>query len=127
MYSYNSEYQKMTKEIFKNNYKEEAIKQAQALLDKTPVSAHQKGQSIDIALIREGDDKRHGPISDVANVGLFKILKKVAQATCSFILIEKDHFHINTNAKEFGWKKDGGLGEWARGIEGSKGPPKKQG
>ena len=111
------------KEIFKNNYKKEAIKEAQVLLDKTPVSAHQKGQSIDIALIREGNDKRHGPISDVANVGLFKILKKVAQATCSFILIEKDHFHINTNAKKFGWKKDGDF-DWARGIEGSKGPPK---
>jgi hypothetical protein len=122
---------KKIKEIFKNNYKQEAIKQAQVLLDKTPVSAHQVkkhgGTSIDIGLIRTTPGDRSKPFSGVANVGLFKILKKVAQATCSFILIEKDHFHINTNAKKFGWKKDVGVGgdnHWSEGIP-QKGPPKK--
>ena len=118
------------KEIFKNNYKKEAIKQAQVLLDKTPVSAHQVkkhgGTSIDIGLIRTTPGDRSTPFSGVANVGLFKILKRVAQETCSFILVEKDHFHINTNAEKFGWKKDVGVGgkdHWSEGIP-QKGPPK---
>jgi len=108
------------KGIFKDNYRNEAIKQAQALLEKTPVSKHQKGKSIDIGLLKS--DKIL--VKQAANLGLFKILKAVAQETCSFILVEKDHFHINTDAKEFGWKKDSGLGAWADVIP-PKGPPKK--
>ena len=87
-------------------------KAATKLTSKHP-SSHQTGMAIDISF--KGKPR-----------AIWQAVKKAAKRTCSHILIEKDHWHINTKpGQTFGWssKTFGRKFAW---LESPKGPPKEK-